>query len=56
MEIKENKTCGSCGYYPFCKETEGAIYTCNNNKWIKRDVQMHLKSKNGEKFDFGRIE
>lgn len=54
MELKENKTCGGCAYYPFCKETEGANYICDN--WIKRDIQMHLKSKKGEKFDFGRIE
>ena len=55
MEDKiENRTCGGCGYYPFCVRTEGASFCCD--KWIKRQRKdMKLESKDGEMYNFKEI-
>lgn len=51
--MKEEKRCTNCGYYPFCNKTNGPTDKCN--EWKEREVQMHLKSKNGEVFDFRKV-
>lgn len=53
MENKSKK-CNSCGRFPFCEITQGPKYTCD--KHIKREVERKLVYKNGEIFDFERIE
>ena len=58
MDIKENKRCSGCGRHPFCPYQEKCKYSDFaeagelQDYWVRRDVQMHLKSKNGEKFNF----
>ena len=32
--MENNKRCGNCGRYPFCKKTNGAAGCCEI--WIKR--------------------
>ena len=56
MEDKiENRTCGGCGYYPFCVRTEGASFCCD--KWIKRQRKdMKLESKDRYIYNFKEIE
>lgn len=49
MEV--TKRCTNCGRFPFCKQSPNIKDKC----WIKRDVQTHLKNKDGEIFEFGRI-
>lgn len=57
MENKKECAKTNCGRFPMCKYQHKCIYGYGTEDyWIKRDIQMHLKSKKGEKFDFGRIE
>ena len=54
--MEKNKRCENCGRHPFCEYYNKCIYGNGNEEhWIKREVQMHLKSKKGEKFDFERL-
>jgi hypothetical protein len=59
MNFKENRTCQGCGRFPLCNHQKDCVYSEDVDQnietedyWVRRDVQMHLKSKNGEKFNF----
>lgn len=48
-----NKRCTSCGRFPFCEKSKGPTDLCENH--IKREVEMKLVNKDGENFEFERI-
>ena len=45
------KNCKNCGKFPFCKEAEKE----NCEEW-KRKPYMYLKSRDGYKWEFERID
>lgn len=49
-----NKKCNSCGKFPFCEISNSPTDTCNNH--IKREVEMKFIYKDGENFNFERID
>ena len=54
MVNKMNKKCNSCGKFPFCKVSKGPTDSCEEH--MKREVETKLIYKNGENFEFERID
>ena len=51
--MEKPKICATCGRYPFNKNCNKEMKVCE--EWIDREVQMYLKSKKGEVFEFKEI-
>ena len=53
MENRKECVKTNCGRFPMCEYQHKCIYGYGTEDyWVRRDVQMHLKSKDGEKFNF----
>ena len=56
MEDKKECKKTNCGRFPMCEYQQKCIHAQGTEDyWIKRDVKMHLKSKDGDIFNFERI-
>lgn len=51
-----NKRCTNCGKFPFCEDDVSDEKDGVCNKWIKRKIEMKLDSKNGQVFDFSKVD
>ena len=49
-----SKKCTSCGKFPFCKFSKNETDSCDN--FTKREIETRLIYKDGENFEFERID